>query len=188
MTHKLGFVTIDPGLTGGIAHGTTCDTFGWKPNASKMPVIREKTKKVIDYRELFNKVRTLVRFYQNRGFEVIGGIEKVHAMPGQGVSSTFTFGMGYGHARMALMACDIPVRDMRPQEWMVILSGQDKSLGKKRSVAYCKAMHPHLPTLSDGEADAVAMVDYLVMRYSKNGDSVPRIRDDSQPDSTRPAT
>jgi len=44
-------------------------------------------------------------------------IEKVHAMPGQGVTSMFTFGMGYGGLRMALIACQIPFEEITPRTW-----------------------------------------------------------------------
>ena len=44
-------------------------------------------------------------------------VEQVHAMPKQGVSSTFTFGMGYGAILGALGALGIPVHHVTPQHW-----------------------------------------------------------------------
>jgi crossover junction endodeoxyribonuclease RuvC len=48
-------------------------------------------------------------------------IEKVHAMPQQGVSSTFKFGVGYGGLRMALTAAGIPFDEVTPQLWQKAL-------------------------------------------------------------------
>jgi hypothetical protein len=44
-------------------------------------------------------------------------VEKVHAMPKQGVSSMFTFGRSYGAILGMLAAFDIHVVHVRPQEW-----------------------------------------------------------------------
>ena len=44
-------------------------------------------------------------------------VEQVHAMPKQGVSSTFTFGMGYGAILGALGALGVPVHHVTPQHW-----------------------------------------------------------------------
>ena len=45
-------------------------------------------------------------------------IEKVHAMPGNGVSGMFKFGMGYGGLRMALIAAGIPFEEVTSQAWL----------------------------------------------------------------------
>ena len=44
-------------------------------------------------------------------------IERVHAMPKQGVTSSFAFGMAYGMVRGALAALRVPVTLVTPQEW-----------------------------------------------------------------------
>lgn len=44
-------------------------------------------------------------------------IEEVHAMPGQGVTSTFSFGQNYGSLLMALTAARIPYEVVRPIVW-----------------------------------------------------------------------
>lgn len=44
-------------------------------------------------------------------------IERVHAMRGQGVSSCFNFGMGYGVLQGVLGAKRIPFYLITPQEW-----------------------------------------------------------------------
>ena len=44
-------------------------------------------------------------------------IERVHALPGQGVTSSFSFGLAYGLVRGALAALQVPVTLITPNEW-----------------------------------------------------------------------
>jgi crossover junction endodeoxyribonuclease RuvC len=44
-------------------------------------------------------------------------IERVHALPKQGVTSSFSFGLAYGLARGVLAALSIPVTLVTPNEW-----------------------------------------------------------------------
>ena len=63
-------------------------------------------------------------------------IEKVHAMPGQGVSSTFNFGRNYGMLLMALTAASIPFTEVTPQKWQGVMdcrTGGDKNISKRRA-------------------------------------------------------
>lgn len=46
-----------------------------------------------------------------------GVLERVHSMPGQGVASTFKFGVSYGSLRMALAAAGIPFDEVNPAVW-----------------------------------------------------------------------
>lgn len=60
-------------------------------------------------------------------------IEDVHAMPRQGVSSTFAFGRNVGALHMALTAARVPYETIRPPRWqrlMGCLSGGDKNVTK----------------------------------------------------------
>lgn len=65
-------------------------------------------------------------------------IEKVHAMPKQGVSSSFKFGMAYGALRMALTAAGIPWREVLPREWQkscgALTKGKDNQAERKRQL------------------------------------------------------
>src|SRR5690606_2041087 len=83
-------------------------------------------------------------------------VEKVGAMPGQGVSSMFNFGMGVGVLQGVLAACGIPYFLVTPQSWKkrASLSGKDKdmartmaqqlypsaSLGRKKDIGRADAM------------------------------------------------
>lgn len=154
------YIAIDPGLHGGIAHGWN----GQDIEAVKMPVIKNDGKKAIDVMELSLFINRLLMSYKCGAGSTITAVEKVHAMPGQGVTSMFTFGRGVGLIEGVLAGKHFPYELIRPQTWQTVLGGIDKSLGKKRSIVYCQQKHPQLGKLTDGQADAVAMLDYLVQR------------------------
>lgn len=44
-------------------------------------------------------------------------IERVHAMPKQGVSSSFNFGRSYGDVRGTISALGVPLHFVTPQKW-----------------------------------------------------------------------
>jgi crossover junction endodeoxyribonuclease RuvC len=55
-------------------------------------------------------------------------IERVHALPKQGVTSSFSFGLAYGLVRGVLAALAIPTSLVTPQEWKRSFRlGPDKS-------------------------------------------------------------
>lgn len=63
-------------------------------------------------------------------------IERVNAMPKQGVSSTFKFGKSYGFLRGCLISKSIPFEECSPVVWqraMGCLSKGDKNVTKARA-------------------------------------------------------
>ncbi len=63
-------------------------------------------------------------------------LEKVSAMPKQGVSSTFKFGVSYGGLRMALAWSGIPYVEVSPAKWqrqLGCLSKGDKNVTKAKA-------------------------------------------------------
>ena len=81
-----------------------------------------------------------IRRYDN----VMAAMEKVHSMPGQGVSTTFTFGQNVGFLLGMLVANQIPYTLVTPQKWqkamwisddMVYTVRKDKKGEDKRQVA-----------------------------------------------------
>ena len=93
-------------------------------------------------------------------------IEKVGAMPKQGVSSTFKFGKGYGSLFGIAAALHIPVELVTPQRWKSkVLHGTKKD--KDAAIAYCRRAFPEVSlipprcrTEHDGIADALCLVEY----------------------------
>ena len=99
---------IDPGFTGAIA-------LYW-PDTGKlevhdMPVMKNpKGKTVINPHGVLDVLA-------NEGGKSLAVIEQVAAMRGQGVSSMFRFGEGYGHLQMACAASKLPLKYVTPASW-----------------------------------------------------------------------
>ena len=92
-------------------------------------------------------------------------LEKVGAMPKQGVTSTFNFGKSAGFIEGVLQTCGIPYQLVPPQKWKKEFS---ISSDKNQSIAVCKRLFPDLSlrrterctTDSDGLAEAALMALY----------------------------
>lgn len=131
---------IDPGQSGGIA------------------VINGDIARAHNMPETERDVWDLLTSYTGSGI-VCAVIEKVHAMPKQGVSSTFKFGKGYGALRMALIASGVPFREVAPQTWqkaLGCLTGGDKNVSK----AMAQQLYPHLK-ITHATADALLLATWL---------------------------
>ena len=104
-------------------------------------------------------------FSEGYGGEIRAAIEKAHAMPKQGVSSTFKFGMNYGMWKGILASHGIPFREITPKTWQkgVIAKAQDK----KPAVAAAARMFPTAELYGprggkkDGRADALLIADWV---------------------------
>lgn len=150
------FLGIDPGQAGGICliryDGiTTLEII-------KMP-----------YTE--RDVWTWIGSYSNaKG--IIAVIEKVHAMPGNGVSSMFKFGMGYGGLRMALIAASIPFGEVTPQKWMKEFGitrkpTETKSEFKQRLKSKAQSLFPQEnSSITLSTCDALLISEYCRRKHS----------------------
>lgn len=97
-------------------------------------------------------------------------IEKVHAMPGQGVSSTFKFGCTFGMILGVVQSLKLPYTLVTPHAWMKILhEGVSKQLSaKQRSLDVAKRLFPCVDLLKsersrkphDGLVDALLLAEY----------------------------
>jgi crossover junction endodeoxyribonuclease RuvC len=94
-------------------------------------------------------------------------IEKVHAMPGQGVTSMFSFGEGYGGLKGVCATLGLPYNLVTPQAWKKkVLAGTSKD--KEAAVDFCRRRYPQVNLLAtersrvphDGMADALCIATY----------------------------
>lgn len=96
-------------------------------------------------------------------------VEKVHAMPKQGVSSMFTFGQGYGVVLGVLAALDVPVHLITPGTWK---RGLGLDAAKHGARAMAMRMFPCDAALfsrvrDDGRAEA-ALIAYRGLKWSSD--------------------
>lgn len=125
-------IGIDPGYTGAISF-----LWGVDNNLAihDMPICQYNGRKVVDGSKLAALLQRMVP-------EILGAtgvIEDVHAMPEQGVTSTFRFGYGAGVVRGVLDALGIPVLMVKPGVWKMALN---LSSDKKQSLALAKTVFP----------------------------------------------
>ena len=146
------FGGIDPGK-----HG------GWAvifENEGKIEVFPWDDKKFVQYMQNLPASGSSCRF----------ALEKVGAMPKQGLSSTFAFGVEFGMIQGVLQALNIPYQLVPPQTWKKEFSliHQDKS----KSIETAQRLFPNvnfLPTErsrkpSDGMAEA-ALIGLYASRH-----------------------
>ncbi len=107
MTHIIG---IDPGASGGLA------VIG---KEGVITTYKFKDQTHADISDMFEFVSELEG-------EKFAYLEKVHAMPKQGVSSTFKFGQSYGFLEGMLTAHKIPFDYVTPNRWQKYLGCQTK--------------------------------------------------------------
>lgn len=96
-------------------------------------------------------------------------LERVGAMPKQGVSSTFSFGENYGFIQGLLTAFEIPYQLIPPRTWKAEFG---LNSDKEKSVSVCKRLFPNVSLRrtercrkdDDGMAEALLMAEYARRR------------------------
>lgn len=144
---KTLFIGIDPGKSGGIAYIDTQDNISGTMPYSDTALIDLCRDASHDW-----------------GKEVVCCLEKVGAMPGQGVTSMFNFGQSYGYIRGVLESFGIPYQEITPQKWKKAFGlNSDKS----KSVEVCRRLFPSADLTpgkckkpQDGLAEALLMAEY----------------------------
>jgi crossover junction endodeoxyribonuclease RuvC len=116
-------VGIDPGLSGGLA---LVDGGALIECVVAPTVVVKAAKREYDADALVALFR---RFSPDHVF-----LEKAQAMPGQGVSSMFSIGLGYGLYRGILAALKIPYTLTHPKSWQKVMfmdlpKGDTKAMG-----------------------------------------------------------
>lgn len=94
-------------------------------------------------------------------------IERVSAMPRQGVSSTFKFGTSYGFLRGILIASEIPFEAVTPAKWqrtLGCLTKGDKNVTKSKA----QELFPNIK-ITHAVADALLIAEYGVRDYKDAG-------------------
>ena len=168
------FAGVDPGLWGAVA---ALDEDGRLIFAQDTPIIEVKRGKTpkgnVKTRYLYLPtamadvlVENLLRDVE-RPDSVIVGVENVHSMPAQGVSSTFSLGRGLGLWEGILAALRLPVEMIEPTAWkraMGIPAGSDK----RASVELALRLFPTAPIkrTQDGRADAVLLAEFLRRKHT----------------------
>jgi crossover junction endodeoxyribonuclease RuvC len=154
MTIHLG---IDPGKQGGLAFIVPTETGPCVYDAMPMPLSGNEIDPVV--------IADLVKVHLLSD-AVHATVELVGAMPKQGLSSTFTFGKGYGTIQGILAALGVSFELVTPQKWKgAVLAGTTKD--KDAAIAWCRRAYPYANLIPagcrvphDGIADAICIAEY----------------------------
>jgi crossover junction endodeoxyribonuclease RuvC len=146
------YAGIDPGQSGGLC---VIDGGGNIRLLEKMPGTE---------RDIWDMINL------EMGLVIQAMIEKVHARPREGVSSTFKFGCGYGGLRMALTAAEIPFDEVTPQAWQKSLGvarrtkTESKRDHKKKLLAKAQSLFPKAK-ITLATADALLIAEFCRRKY-----------------------
>ena len=148
------YIGIDPGKNGGIA---------------VLRIVHNQFIGVSTY--VFDEVSLIDILDELRHHSCKCILEHVHAMPKQGVTSTFNFGMNFGFIQGVLRAYGIPYELVTPQKWKKEFSCTSD---KNTSIGVCKRLFPHANLKAterckkdhDGMAEALLMAEYGRRHYN----------------------
>jgi len=157
------FLGIDPGKKGSIA---IIDSDRTMIKLVPVPVI--KIKKGHDYdiaemKHMLSEITTL----NEVGICVI---EKAQAMPGQGVTSMFTIGKGYGIWLGLLTAIGIPFIEISPRVWTRRLLIGVGGEGKERNYKASRQLFPEWQVKFKYEhewCDSLLLAEYARLTYGR---------------------
>jgi hypothetical protein len=135
------YIGIDPGKSGAIAF---------------IPPIGDPwtIKNTATDQELVDAVEESI----SMGFGVFATIEKVHAMPGNGVVGMFKFGGSFHSLQMLCTALCVPFELVSPQKWqrsLTCLTGGDKNVTKTKA----QNLFPTVKVIH-ANADALLLAEY----------------------------
>lgn len=146
MVHrKLAFLGVDPGKTGSIA-------------------AIDKDGNIIGISQY--NANGYINFLKNlkRKCALTVYIERVHAMPRQGVVSTFNFGLNYGMIHGIFISLDIPFTTIEPTAWKKyarLLKMPKEASWAKASTVYPQLNHMNIKKMwQSGIGDALIIANY----------------------------
>ena len=165
MTHIIG---VDPGLTGGIALVTLDEQL---IQVWEMPSLYEGKRNSISGPLLRPLIHELV---VGSPVRPIAYIEKVGAMPGQGVTSMFNFGRGVGLIEGVLTAYGCSIRSAPPNRWkaQMGLTGLNKEGSRSKVIEMFPDQAKRFEFKKDeGKAEAVLIAVWGARQERKRADS-----------------
>lgn len=149
MAENVCILAVDPGITGGLAFYFTA-----APNmiaAEDIPTAGD----MVDGASLGRRIRLMA--------PDVAVIERVSAMPKQGVSSTFRFGQAYGIAIGVISGLSIPLHYVTPGKWKRHFAlGADKEESRARALQLFPERSEAFSRKKDhGRAEAALLARYF---------------------------
>jgi len=157
-------IGIDPGISGSICFfkdGKILDVI-------EMPTMTEgkKNKKQVNGSQIYNEILKRVNKLEISDIRVI--VEKVSAMPGQGVTSMFNFGQSFGILKGICSAMQLPIYFVRPAKWKKYfnLINSEKDASRTRAIEIFPYFSSQLSKKKDAnKADAILIASFYYETY-----------------------
>lgn len=161
------YIGADPGLSGAIALYVPASDYpigSGSPTYIEvfdMPTYDVDGKRQMDLCGIANIMTTWAKSYQVK----ITLVERVSAMPDQGVTSSFNFGFSAGALQQSIASAGLPMKVISPATWKAIMGLRGGKENKDMSRQLASRLFPtysHLWTRKkdDGRAEAVLLAYY----------------------------
>ena len=157
------YIGIDPGLHGAVAVLRGNKFIGvWDTPTTTV----KRGKKTHTVYLTASMVELLKQVIDQFGTPTAIGLEEVHAMPGQGVTSMFSMGRGSGLWEGIITALGIPLVRIPPQRWKKEMLAFGKGKDKQASIVRALELFPEAASQltrkkDEGRAEAILIAEYL---------------------------
>lgn len=148
------FAGIDSGVTGALTFLSEESRVLYAEPLPTLPY--RKSRRQIDCAQL-SRLLTALR---EPGVEAIVTIEEVHAFPGQGVSSTFTFGMVFGQVIGVVESLGLRHQLVHPRRWQKLLYAGMSGEPKKLARLAAHRLWPSVAMQHEGTIDALLLAEF----------------------------
>jgi crossover junction endodeoxyribonuclease RuvC len=166
MTRPVAYIGADPGMGGALAliipqqYGSDVEAPALV-EVIDMPSLEVNGKRTMDMWTLARGLTTWAMQYSVRN----SAVERVHAMPKQGVTSAFSFGFSAGALQQAIASAGLPLTLIQPATWKAIYGLRGGRENKDMSRQKASQMFPSFAHLwarkrDEGRAEAVLLAHY----------------------------
>ena len=157
-------IGIDPGISGSICFLNDGEIL----EVIEMPTMTDgkKNKKQVNGSQVYNELIKRIKGFEKNQIRVV--IEHVSAMPGQGVTSMFSFGQSFGILKGICTAMQLPMFFVRPNKWKKYfnLLNSQKDASRTRAIEIFPYFSSQLSRKRDSnKADAILIASFYHETY-----------------------
>ena len=128
----------------------------------------KKNKRQVNGSQIYNEILKIIKKVEKQEIRVV--IEKVSAMPGQGVTSMFNFGQSFGILKGICSAMQLPMYFVRPAKWKKYygLIKTEKDASRTKVIEIFPYISSKLSKKKDSnKADAILIANFFNNTYQK---------------------
>ena len=126
----------------------------------------DKNKRQINGPQIYNEIEARIKGRSKKEISVV--VEKVSAMPGQGVTSMFNFGQSYGVIKGICSAMQLPIHFVTPAKWKKYfnLIKTEKDASRTKAIEIFPYFSSNLSRKKDSnKADAILIASFFNNTY-----------------------